>query len=388
MGIPDRDRLTITNAAYLHDVSRYYYGDSEEAPDCRSRVSLTAKLLDSLNYSPLVIGMLRSMYINLQQKYTRRLPIETLGGNILTIVDAFYENVPVDTKMSLDRFEAIKNNFNALAGKLFLPEVVEAFTGMIEGEMLVEPAAEKYNQILIYCDQEEMLESVVHRLRDDGFRPVAVDSLDRFADLYQRSRPDMMILFEKESVDKAISLVDNLIGRGVEILKVPTFLLAAQEATTDLAALFERGVEDIIPIGKSLDLLVVKMRKLRARAENKARGREEVIEGASDGKLEEMNLIDLLQSLKPSGKTAKVRVISKGVELVLYFREGDLVFAEGSGRAGVESVHEVFSWTTGKWHVMPVSADDLPEPNVTDSNESILSEGCWRLHGSRGIPTA
>ena len=92
MGIPDRDRLSITNAAYVHDLSRYYYGETEDVTDCRARIQLTAKLLDSLNYSPLVIEILRSMYINLRQKYTKRLPIETLGGNIVTVVDIFCDN--------------------------------------------------------------------------------------------------------------------------------------------------------------------------------------------------------------------------------------------------------------------------------------------------------
>lgn len=386
MSLPERDRLTITNAAYLHDVSRYYYGESEQAADCCARIALTAKLLDSLNYSPLVIGMLRSMYLNLRQKYTRRLPIETLGGNILTIVDTFCENISADTKMSLDRFEAVRSNLESLSGKLFLPEVVKAFVEMMEGDILIEPTGEKFNQVLMYCRREERLEMLSARLQAEGFRSVVVNSERRFAELYARSCPDMIILYE-EKAKRIVSLLDKLAANDVEIIKVPTFLVTSSESSFEPATLFERGIEDIFPIENSLELLVVKMRKLRDRAEKKATESTDTSTGASDGTLEEMNLIDLLQSLGPSGKTAKIRVISRGVELVLYFSDGKLVHAEGSGRAGAEAVYEGISWTVGKWYVWPINEEDLPESNIADSNEAVLMEGCRRLHSGQDVST-
>ncbi len=379
MGIPEKDRLTITNAAYVHDMSRYYYGEKEDATDCRGRISLTAKLLDSLNYSPLVIEILRSMYINLRQKYTKRLPIETLGGNILTIVDIFCENVSINEKMSLDKFEAVRSNLTSLSGKLFLPEVVDAFVEMIEEEILIEPSSEKYNQALMFCEDIDLLNPLATRLKDEGFRPVILNTLDRFIELYQRSRPDMMILINEGRPSKAISLVDEMIRRGVEIMKVPTFLIASQEATGELTGLFERGLEDIIPLENSFDLLVVKMRKLRTRVESRAKRQKSTGEGGTAGKLEDMNLIDLLQALGPSGKTARIEVTSGEDTLMLFLDKGRIIFAELGDAVGAQAVYRALAWANGKWVIQPVSEADLPEPNNEEANESILMEGCRLL---------
>jgi response regulator RpfG family c-di-GMP phosphodiesterase len=379
MGIPDKDRLNITNAAYVHDMSRFYYGESQSAPDCRTRIQLTAKLLDSLNYSPLIIEILRSMYINLRQKYTKRLPIETLGGNIVTIVDIFCENVSMREKMSLDKFEAVRNNLTSLSGKLFLPEVVRAFVEMIEEEILIEPTSEKYNQALMYCEDLDTVAPLSKRLKDEGFRPVALDAVDRFVELYQRSRPDMMIIVSEGRAARAITLVDELIRRGIEIMKVPTFLLTGQEAAAELTSMFERGIEDIIPLENSLDLLVVKMRKLRARVESKAKSQTGTEGKGTAGSLEAMNLIDLLQALGPSGKTARIQVISNGAELALYLDKGRITFAQVGEKTGAQAVYEALAWSAGNWIVQPVADGDLPEPNNEHPNESILMEGCRLL---------
>jgi response regulator RpfG family c-di-GMP phosphodiesterase len=379
MGIPDKDRLNITNAAYVHDMSRFYYGESQSAPDCRTRIQLTAKLLDSLNYSPLIIEILRSMYINLRQKYTKRLPIETLGGNIVTIVDIFCENVSMREKMSLDKFEAIRNNLTSLSGKLFLPEVVRAFIEMIEEEILIEPTSEKYNQALMYCEDPDAIAPLAKRLKDEGFRPVALDSVDRFVELYQRSRPDMMIIASEGRAARSITLVDELIRRGIEIMKVPTFLLTAQDTAAELTSMFERGIEDIIPLENSLDLLVVKMRKLRARVESKAKSQTGTEGKGTAGNLEAMNLIDLLQALGPSGKTVRIQVISNAGELALYLDKGRIIFAQVGEKTGAQAVYEALAWSTGNWIVQPVADTDLPAPNNDAPNESILMEGCRLL---------
>jgi len=380
IGLPSRDRLTITSAAYLHDMSRYYYGESEDAPDCRTRIPMTAKLLESLNYSPLVTEILNSMYINLRDKYTKRLPIETLGGNIITIVDIFCENVSLDTKMSLDKFETIRAKIVSLTGKLFLPEVASAFIEMIESEILIEPTSEKYSQVLMFCESNEQLEPVAQRLRTEGFRTIALQSLDRFVELYDRSRPDMIILISDARTARVISLVDELISRQIEIMKVPTFLLASQKAAPDLTPMFERGIEDIIPLENSLDLLVVKLRKLRSRVERKAKQTGNNDPGAgTSGNLADMNLIDLLQALGPSRKTARLRILASENELTLYLNHGQIIFAACGELKGAEAVYAGLGWVDGKWIVEPVADADLPEPNNENSNESILMEGCRLL---------
>lgn len=380
MGIPVRDRLHIVAAAYLHDLSRFYYGESKDAPDCRSRIPMTAKLLSSLNYPPLVTEILRSMYIDLKQKFTKRLPIEKLGGNIVTLVDIFCENINLSQKISLDKFETIRSKLTALTGKLFLPEVVEAFLEMIEAEILIEPPAGKHNQVLLFGDDEEALEPIVRRLKSEGFRPVALDSMDRFLDLYRRSKPDMIVVLDQGRSARAIALIDEMMRHGVEIIKVPTFLLTSQQAAPEVTSLFDRGLEDIIPFEGSLDMLAVKLRKLRLRMDQKAAQTKSASGGAgTSGNLRDMNLIDLLQALGPGRRTARITVTSDDRQLLLYLDRGQITFAESDGRLGAEAVYGPLSWVDGSWQVEPIEESQLPEPNNDLPNESILMEGCRLL---------
>ncbi|MGD8627733.1 MAG: HD domain-containing protein, partial [bacterium] len=78
MKLPDRERLIITNAAYLHDVAVPYYG-ADALEDHRKAIELTVTLLESLNYSRVVLEVLRSMYIDLPEDHATRLPLGILG---------------------------------------------------------------------------------------------------------------------------------------------------------------------------------------------------------------------------------------------------------------------------------------------------------------------
>ena len=378
--LADKDRLIIINAAYLHDLSKYYYGETPPNSDHRTLITLTIKLLESLNYSPLVIEVLRSTYINLREKFTKRLPIEVLGGNILTVTDIFCDMIDTDSQLTLDRFDAMKRKYRDLAGKLFLTEVVEAFIAMIQEELLSISALEKFSQVLLFGVDPLQLASTEQRIKAAGFRTVAEDSLDTFIDLCKRSHPDIIVLHESTGVGAARRLIETLVQHGVAVDKIPTYLLTDGALATQMSRLLEMGVEDILPAGDNLNILLVKMKKIQARVEEKARERGELVQqqGAT-GSLDDMNLIDLLQALGPSRKTVKLVVTSEKQKLTLYLDQGTIVHAETGGITGPDAVYTALSWTHGNWKTQTIAPESIPEPNTFSTNESILMEGCRRL---------
>ena len=384
IGLPAKDRLSVVNAAYLHDISRYYYGESKSVPDCRTRVQMTAKLLDSLSFSPLVVGILKAMYIDLKDKYTKRLPIEKLGGNILTIVSVFCEHASFEKRMSLDKFEQVKNNLISLSGRFFLREVVSAFIRLIEREILVEPADRDatFNQVLMYCEDGDYLAAMAGRFKEEGLRPVSLTDVDKFVEMYQRSRPDIIVLLQEGRASKSRQLISTLTKKGVEIEKVPTFLVAGSQVTPELANMMEQGLEDVIPIENSLDLLVVKLQKLRAKnadTDTDIPEPERPETAVTSGNLEDISLVDLLQAMGPGGKTARIKVSAEEGRLVMYLDKGKVVYAEGDDKKGPEAFYDGVTWKTGQWTVRPVELDELPEPNNDADNDALLMEGCRRL---------
>ncbi len=380
MELADKDRLVITNAGYLHDLARYYYGNTETEVDSRTSVILTIKLLNSLNYSPLVIEILRAMYINLREKFTKRLPIEVLGGNILTVVDIFCETIRADVSLSLDKFDAIKQKYRDLVGKLFLTEVVEGFIALIQEEILSITTLEKYSQVMLYGRDAEQLAPIEARIKNGGFRTITETSFSSFEDLFKRSRPDIVILLECAGSENITRLVDDLNEAGIGIDRVPTFLLTGGSLASQMSWLLEKGIEDVIPLEDNLNVLLIKMKKIQARIENKAREREELIrQSGAVGHLDDMNLIDLLQALGPSRKTVKLTLTSGREELLIYLNQGEIYHAAGLGKFGPEAVYEAIAWSTGTWNIQPVTVESMPEQNSSYSNESILMEGCRLL---------
>ncbi|MCB2231530.1 DUF4388 domain-containing protein [bacterium] len=384
LGLPNKERLLITTAGYIHDLAKYYYNPNDVPSDPRQQIELTIKLLDSLNYSPVVIEILRSMYINLRSKYTKRLPIEVLGGNIVTIVDIFSDNVKVNEKLSLDKFEAIRRKFDELTGKLFLAEVVNAFVDMIQRDVLKTQKEVKFGQVMIFGEDKTDIGRVERQLQVEGFRTVSETKYREFVDMFSRSRPNMMILMASKSPSQVISMIDDLTNMGVEVDELPTFIVAPANVAPSLTSLFERGIEDLIVLDESLDLLVVKMKKIRDRLEHEANRSRTNGGRGSQGLLKDMNLIDLLQAMGPSRKTAKLVISSAdGTDLVMYLEHGQIRHADCNGKTGAEAVYEGIPWTEGSWMIEPVSVDSLPEPNNSLSNESILMEGCRLLDESR-----
>lgn len=380
LGLPDKERLMISNVAYVHDLARYYYR-TDETEDNRTIIKLTIKLLASLNYPPVMLEMLRLMYIDLRGDYTHRLPIEVLGGNILTIIDLFCETVPSNEQLSLDKFDAIKKKLRALSGKLFLAEVVEAFVEMIQGEVLHLNASGKVGQIMIYIKELPLQQPLEWRLNNEGFRTVVHNSVTSIAEFCRRSQPDLMVLVIPGQPEEAIVTIDKLRKDGVKFEEIPTFLMTDSSSVARLTYLLEQGLEDVISLDDNLDILVTKINKQRSKMNARNDMEGGIADGAAGarGRLADMNLIDLIQALGPGRKTVRLTISANkpdNPKLTLYMNQGNIIFAEFNNLTGVEAVYEGLGWTDGHWIVEPITPETLPETNIQASNDSILMEGC------------
>ncbi|MEE8576188.1 MAG: hypothetical protein V3T31_02935, partial [candidate division Zixibacteria bacterium] len=312
LGLRAKERQLITTAAYLHDISKYYYGPHEMPDSPRGQIDLTIKHLSSLDHDPVVIEILRSMYINLRGKYTQRLPIEVLGGNIITIVDIFCENVGADGKITFERYEAMRKKFEELTGKLFLVEVSRGFLDLVNSEVLHAPEEVKYGQVMIFGEETAEVERIERSLRSEGFHTIGRNTYTEFIELFSRSRPDMLVLVASGEPIRMMSLVEDLMMRGIDVASLPTFVLADTRMAASLTDMFDRGIEDIIIQDEKLELLAIKLRKAHTQIESQLSPSDlpPAAMTGTRGNLSDMNLIDLLQAMGPSRKTARLTIIS------------------------------------------------------------------------------
>ncbi len=379
LDIPDTDRLLIANAAYLHDFAKYYYGIYDES-DNRRIIQLTVKLLASIHYPSQVLDILRAMYDDVSDDYEQSLPLEILGGNILSICDLFCDSIPENEQLTLDRFDVIKRRLRGLKGRLFLPDVVEAFINIIQEELLDRHTISAAGQILIHAQDVKLQHTLELRLTTERFRVIGVSSIEELLKLYQRSKPDLMLLALTDNIKKGILFIDECETRGVDFAKTPCFVVMKGREISNHIDLLDRGIEDIVAHDDNYDLLITKIRRLTA--SRKSRGGSgspgENLSGAR-GSLVDMNLIDLVQALGPGLKTVKIIVqpaSDSEAELIVYLIKGAITHAKLRNLEGPDAVYEGLTWVEGTWIVEPVTPQQIPDRNNSLSNETILMEGC------------
>ena len=376
LGLPHKERMFVTNAAYVHDLFKFY-DPGEDNRDFRSVVKRTAQMLQSIGYEPVVVEMLNRMYKDLKHKYTKRLPIEALGGNILTMVDLFCDGMVADERLTLDRFEPIKIKLQSMVGTLFLPEVAEAFVGMIEEEIMSFAKNHRYCQVMIFSDRPEAAYPLTLRLKTEGFRIIGAGSEQSLIQLYERSRPDIIIIQVASSPNDVLRMLERFHIAGVDFGHTPAFLLVNSENIPQLTNLMEKGIEDIIDRESPLDFLTLKVKKIRSQLEEKAdsTANNSGYSGAK-GNLADLNMIDLLQALGPGRRSMRMSVFSNGDQLEIYLDRGTIIYAKLGDLVGPDAIYRAMLWDEGSWEVTPVKLNQMPEPNNELSNESILMEGC------------
>jgi DNA-binding response OmpR family regulator len=382
MGLPDMDTALISDAAYVHDIARYYYGMTE-GRDSRETISLTVRLLGSMGYSSKVISILRATYGNVDGMKSDRISLATLGGSIITAVDLYCHSTSSEQVLSLDRLDAVKRKLGDLADKILLRNVVEALVEMITEETLDQHLGYRGLQVMVFAEDPTIGQPLEMRLRNEGFRTLLESTVATLVDLCRRGQPDMIVLVAPGKTESLISLIESLNSLGAVAANVPVFVVTDEKSVPNFTGLLGSGIEDIIVFDESLDLLMQKITKAaRMLRERSLSGRVAGVSGAAagmSGRLADMNLVDLVQALGLGRKTVKITVQNDGDEpgtLTIYLKDGDLVFAALGELAGAEAVYEGMAWGTGSWNVEPANPDAIPEPNNEESNEAILMEGC------------
>ena len=375
-----RQKMMVMNAAYLYDRAKFYYMAAEPR-EFRTLIVLATKLLQSAYYEPAVIQILRHMHIDLGERTTGPTPFELVAGNTLTIVDMFCDSVLSNRRVTVDQFEKLKSKLEGYVGSRLLPEIVTAFNTFMQNEILGPPDFAPVTQIMIYSDQPGHTLALDHRLRSERFRTIVANSLESFYHLCNRSQPDMLVMNLSNDPREIISLINEVVARGVDIKEIPTVLMVKNETIPALTSLCEHGIEDIIDRDSNLDFVVLKIEKIRNRWSMRSSGllAAEANRVGSRGSLSDMNIIDLLQALGPGQRTTKIIATPAGSttdRLEIYLDRGNIVFAQLGDLQGAEAIYAGMTWEEGTWAIEPIEREELIRSNNEFSNESILIEGC------------
>src|SRR6266480_852437 len=96
--------------------------------------------------------------------------------------------------------------------------------------------------------------------------------------------------------------------------------------------------------------------------------------GVIQGRLEEMSMIDLMQSLEMGQKSCRLIVRQNGAQCELYFASGQCRDAKIGSVEGDEAVYKVVLWTAGEFEIDFNAANASTKTTTTRNTTGLLME--------------
>jgi len=160
---------------------------------------------------------------------------------------------------------------------------------------------------------------------------------------------------------------------------IPVVFLTSQKSIEDKIRGLELGVEDYLTKPIFVRELIARVNLLLARRtqERMATAMPMSRRTRLSGSLEDMGVVDLLQTFEISRKTGVGKIANGRREARIYFRDGKVVDAELGRLRGEEAVYRALIWTAGTFEVefCPIDREDI----IPTSTQGLLMEGMRRV---------
>ena len=100
-----------------------------------------------------------------------------------------------------------------------------------------------------------------------------------------------------------------------------------------------------------------------------------------EGDLREFSLINVMQIICMERRKAGLYVTRRGEEAVIYFDDGDVVYADAGHLKGEEAIYQLLTWTDGTFRT--AEHNGQPGKNIVKNWNHLLIEGMRRLDEQR-----
>jgi DNA-binding response OmpR family regulator len=215
-------------------------------------------------------------------------------------------------------------------------------------------------------------------LRKAGYSvTTATDGQDALGKV-EFSAPDLILTDTRLPRLDGYELVRQIKERG-DYAAIPVVFLTSQRSIEDKIRGLELGVEDYLTKPIFVRELIARVNLLLARRthDNIATTIPVSRRTRLSGSLEDMGVVDLLQTFEVSRKSGVARISDGRREARIYFRDGKVVDAELARLRGEEAVYRTLIWNAGTFAVefCPVSNEDV----IPTTTQGLLMEGMRRV---------
>lgn len=215
-------------------------------------------------------------------------------------------------------------------------------------------------------------------LKKSGYSvTTASDGADALAKI-DLSAPDLILSDTRLPRLDGYELVRRMKDRP-EHAHIPVVFLTSQKSIEDKIRGLELGVEDYLTKPIFVRELIARVNLLLARRtqERMATAMPMSRRTRLSGSLEDMGVVDLLQTFEISRKTGVGKIGNGRKEARIYFRDGKVVDAELGRLRGEEAVYRALIWNSGHFEVefCPIDREDI----IPTSTQGLLMEGMRRV---------
>lgn len=234
-------------------------------------------------------------------------------------------------------------------------------------------------KILVVEDNAAVLGLLRKGLESLGDIVTATDGADALLKAIEE-RPDLILSDYQMPGLNGRQFYEKLRARD-ETKKTPFIFLASRGDIEETLRQFTDGVEDYISKPFFVRDVVTRTKKLADRLHLEKLQTTARRPGVIEGRLEEMNVIDLFQSLEMGQKSCSL-TLSRGKEKCQVFMENGQVYDAVVGKTtGDEAVYKVVDWNDGTFEID--FSGKSSQRRTTRSTQGLLMEALRLLDESR-----
>ena len=226
--------------------------------------------------------------------------------------------------------------------------------------------------VLVVDDNPLILDLIVKGLAPHCETSATTDPADALLKIVD-SPPDLVVCDYRMPGLDGRQLFEKLHGREAT-RHIPFLFMASRPDIEERLRPLVDGVEDFITKPFLIKDLVRITKKVVDRLHLEKLQKKASRPGVIQGRLEEMSMIDLMQSLEMGQKSCRLIVRQNGAQCELYFASGQCRDAKIGSVEGDDAVYKVVLWTAGEFEIDFNAANASTKTTTTRNTTGLLME--------------
>ncbi|HVO30315.1 MAG TPA: response regulator, partial [bacterium] len=300
-----------------------------------------------------------------------------MGARILAVVFGYNDakGIPRD---KLQKF------LREMSGKIFDPRIVETFLQILKSEELlgdVGGVIESAGSIFLVDKDVNHTSTLELRLANEGYKVSVFADGQQALDAARANPPSLVIAEIAVPRVDGYNLLMTLKGEDATA-NVPFVFVSGKNDEFNQNKALDMGADDFIGKPVNVEFLLKKLAKFLVKPKPVAPVAPS--EGVR-GRLADLGLIELIQTLALGMKTAKLDLTHPAMgRASMFLEEGRIVACDTADKHGEEAFYQLATWADGDFVILANHKTD--NRNVAVSNDFLILEALRRIdEGEAGI---